>query len=140
MNGRLDTLQAAILLEKLEIFEDELVARQRVADRYNQALSDIAEVPFVGNAAQSAWAQYTLKVQDRDAVREACAKDGVPTQVYYPVPLNAQTAYKRYPTGPGGVPVSDRLAEEVLSLPMHPYLDEGTQDRIVASVRRALGA
>lgn len=140
MNGRLDTLQAAILIEKLAIFEDELLARQRVADRYNQALSDIAEVPFVGNAARSAWAQYTLKVQNREAVREACARDGVPTQVYYPVPLNAQTAYKHYPTGPGGVPVSDRLAEEVLSLPMHPYLDEETQDRVIASVRRALGA
>ncbi|MEQ8745994.1 DegT/DnrJ/EryC1/StrS aminotransferase family protein [Pyruvatibacter sp.] len=140
MNGRLDTLQAAILIEKLAIFEDELLARQRVADRYNQALSDIAEVPFVGNAARSAWAQYTLKVQNREAVRDACARDGVPTQVYYPVPLNAQTAYKHYPTGPGGVPVSDRLAEEVLSLPMHPYLDEETQDRVIASVRRALGA
>jgi len=140
MNGRLDTLQAAILLEKLKLFPDELAARQRVAERYNAMLSDVADVPYVSNSAQSAWAQYTLKVENRDAVREACAADGVPTQVYYPVPLNNQTAYKHYPTGPGGVPVSDDLAEKVLSLPMHPYLDEGTQDRIVASVRKALGA
>jgi len=140
MNGRLDTVQAAILIEKLKIFPDEIEARQRVAERYNALLSDVAEVPFVSNAAQSAWAQYTLKVENRDAVRAACAEDGVPTQVYYPVPLNNQTAYKHYPTGPGGCPVSDELAERVLSLPMHPYLDEGTQDRIVASVRKALGA
>ena len=140
MNGRLDTVQAAILIEKLKIFPDEIEARQRVAERYNALLSDVAEVPFVSNAAQSAWAQYTLKVENRDAVRAACAEDGVPTQVYYPVPLNNQTAYKHYPTGPGGCPVSDELAEKVLSLPMHPYLDEGTQDRIVASVRKALGA
>lgn len=139
MNGRLDTLQAAILLEKLKIFDDELRARQNVAERYNGALSDVAEVPFVSNAARSAWAQYTLKVENREAVRAACAADGVPTQIYYPVPLNAQTAYRHYPTGPGGVPVSDRLATEVLSLPMHPYLDEATQDRIITSVRRALG-
>lgn len=140
MNGRLDTLQAAILLEKLKIFPDELKARQLVAERYNALLSDVAEVPFVSNAAQSAWAQYTLKVENRDAVRAACEEDGVPTQVYYPVPLNSQTAYKHFPTGPGGVPVSDELAQKVMSLPMHPYLDEATQDRVVASVRKALGA
>lgn len=138
MNGRLDTLQAAILIEKLKIFPDELAARQRVAERYNAALSDVAEVPYISNSARSAWAQYTLKVENRDKVRAACDQGGVPTQVYYPVPLNNQTAYKHYPCGPGGVPVSDALAEQVLSLPMHPYLDGATQDRIVAIVRKAL--
>lgn len=138
MNGRLDTIQAAILIEKLAIFGDELDARQRVAERYNAGLSDVAEVPYVSNAARSAWAQYTLKVEKRDEVRKACDAEGVPTQVYYPVPLNSQTAYRHYPSGPGGVPVSDALAGQVLSLPMHPYLDEATQDRIVATVRKAL--
>ncbi|CDO59295.1 DegT/DnrJ/EryC1/StrS family protein [Candidatus Phaeomarinobacter ectocarpi] len=138
MNGRLDTIQAAILLEKLAIFEEELVSRQRIAERYNATLEDVATVPFVGNAAKSAWAQYTLRVADRDAVRARCQDAGIPTQVYYPIPLHKQTAYKHYPTGPGGLPVCDALAADVLSLPMHPYLDEATQDRIIESVRTAI--
>ncbi len=138
MNGRLDTIQAAILLEKLAIFEEELVSRQRIAERYNAALEDVATVPFVGNAAKSAWAQYTLRVADRDAVRARCQDAGIPTQVYYPIPLHKQTAYKHYPTGPGGLPVCDALAADVLSLPMHPYLDEATQDRIIEGVRTAI--
>lgn len=138
MNGRLDTIQAAILIEKLAIFEDELAARQRIAERYNAALEDVAKVPFVGNAARSAWAQYTLRVPNRDAVRARCQEAGIPTQVYYPIPLHRQTAYKHYPTGPNGVPVSDMLAEDVMSLPMHPYLDEATQNRIIEGVRGAI--
>jgi len=138
MNGRLDTIQAAILIEKLAIFEDELVARQRIADRYSAALEDVATVPYVGNAARSAWAQYTLRVENRDEVRARCQDAGIPTQIYYPIPLHKQTGYKHYPTGPGGLPVCDALAADVLSLPMHPYLDEATQDRIIAGVRSAI--
>ena len=138
MNGRLDTIQAAVLIEKLAIFEDELRARQRVAERYNAALEDVATVPHVGNAARSAWAQYTLRVPDRDDVRARCQDAGIPTQVYYPIPLHRQTAYKHYPTGPGGLPVCDAQAEDVLSLPMHPYLDAPTQDRIIDGVRAAI--
>jgi len=140
MNGRLDTIQAAILLEKLAIFDDELAARQRVADRYTAALADVAHTPPVRAGAQSAWAQYTLKVADRDAVRARCASEQIPTQIYYPLPLNAQPAYQHYPTGPGGVPVSEAVAQQVLSLPMHPYLEAAAQDRIIACVRRAIAA
>jgi dTDP-4-amino-4,6-dideoxygalactose transaminase len=143
INGRLDTLQAAVLLEKLRIFPDELVARQRVADRYAAGLraagvADRVVVPTLADGATSAWAQYTLRLADRDGVQARLGEAGVPTAVYYPRPLHQQTAYRDFPTGPGGLPVSERLAGEVLSLPMHPYLEPDDQDRVVDSVARAL--
>lgn len=138
MNARLDTVQAAVLLEKLDIFEEEIAARQRVADRYAAGLGDVAVVPTVSPRATSVWAQYTLRVNNRDAVAAACKAAGVPTAIYYPIPLSRQTAYRHYPAVPGGVPVSDQLAGEVLSLPMHPYLEAPVQDRIIETVRRAL--
>lgn len=140
LNARLDTLQAAILLEKLEVFPDEIAARNRVAQRYAEALADIAEVPQVGCRVTSVWAQYTLILPERAKVQAACKAAGVPTMVYYPIPLSRQTAYAHYPSAPGGVPVAETLAEQVLSLPMHPYLDETTQDRIIATVRAAVTA
>lgn len=141
MNARLDTIQAAILLEKLKIFKEEIAQRQRVAERYNAALSDIAKTPVVKQNATSVWAQYTLLLDDtadRAAIMAACKQAGVPTMIYYPIPLSQQTGYKHYPAVPGGVPVSERLSKKVLSLPMHPYLDEATQDYIVSVVRDAL--
>lgn len=138
MNGRLDTLQAAILLEKLAIFEDEVLARQRIAARYNELLAGVATVPALMPGATSVWAQYTLRVAGRDRVAAACKAAGVPTAVYYPIPLSQQTGYRHFPTAPGGVPVSEQLARQVISLPMHPYLDEPTQDRIAAAVRVGL--
>ncbi|HKI97049.1 MAG TPA: DegT/DnrJ/EryC1/StrS family aminotransferase [bacterium] len=137
LNGRLDTLQAAILLEKLSIFEDELVARQRIADRYNAALEDIATVPRVMPGATSSWAQYTIRLANRDGVAAHLKSQGIPTAIYYPIPLHKQTGYAHYPAAPGGLPVSEQLAAEVLSLPMHPYLEPDVQDRIVAAVREA---
>lgn len=140
MNGRMDAMQAAILREKLKIFADEIDARNRVAARYNQMLGDVAVVPTVVEGAVGAWAQYTLVVEDRAAVQAVCKEHNVPTAVYYPIPLNKQKAYDRYPSAPSGVPVSDYLADHVVSLPMHPYLTEADQDRVVAAVRLALGA
>ncbi len=140
INGRLDTLQAAILIEKLKVFPDEIEARQRVAKRYNEGLSDLIRTPAIRAGVLSAWAQYTLRVVNREAVAAALKRRDVPTAVYYPVPLHRQTAYREYPTSPGGLPVSERLAREVLSLPMHPYLDAATQDYIVQSVRDAVMA
>jgi len=139
INGRLDTLQAAVLLEKLAIFEDEIALRQRVAARYNELLAGHAIVPAVMPGATSVWAQYTLRFKPgrRDAVAAALKAEGIPTAIYYPKPLHQQTAYRHFPVAGGELPVSDRLAGEVLSLPMHPYLDEATQDRIVAAVKRA---
>ena len=140
LNSRLDTLQAAILLEKLEIFPDEILARQRVANRYNQALAGVARVPTVRGGSTSVWAQYTLVMEKRDRVAAACKAAGVPTAIYYPIPLSRQAGYCHYPSAPGGVPVSERLAERVISLPMHPYLDPETQDRVIAAIRQAMEA
>jgi len=137
INGRLDTLQAAILLEKLAIFADELEARQRIAERYNAALEDIAGVPRLMDGATSSWAQYTIRIEGRDAIAARLKEQGIPTAIYYPIPLHRQTGYLDYPAAPGGLPVSERLAGEVLSLPMHPYLEPDVQDRIVAAVREA---
>ena len=139
VNSRLDTIQAAILLEKLAIFADEIAARQRVAERYAAALADLAAVPRAAADVTSVWAQYTLIVPQRERLIAACRAAGVPTAIYYPIPLHRQTGYLAYPTAPGGLPVSERLAREVVSLPMHPYLDEATQDRVIAAVRTGLG-
>jgi dTDP-4-amino-4,6-dideoxygalactose transaminase len=140
INGRLDTIQAAILIEKLKIFPDEIAARDRVARRYNELLRPMAIVPEVPRDLTSVWAQYTLRIRgfDRDAFQSDLKAAGIPTAVYYPKPLHRQTAYKSYPVAGNGLPVSERLAEEVVSLPMHPYLTEEAQDRIVRAVRDAL--
>jgi dTDP-4-amino-4,6-dideoxygalactose transaminase len=142
LNGRMDTIQAAVLLEKLAIFADEIAQRQMIADRYNDALAGIVAIPRLAEERTSVWAQYTIRVEParRDEIISTLQKLGIPTAVYYPIPLNRQEAYKDFPAGGNGVPVSERLAAEVLSLPMHPYLDAATQDRIVAGVRTAVGA
>jgi dTDP-4-amino-4,6-dideoxygalactose transaminase len=141
MTGRLDTIQAAVLIEKLKIFEDEIAARNEVARRYNEGLAKVATVPFVLEDCVSTWAQYTIRVapERRDALAATLKAQGIPTAIYYPRPLHQQTAYKAFPVGGNGLPVSDRIAREVISLPMHPYLDEATQDRIIGAVRAALG-
>ncbi|HEX5210268.1 MAG TPA: DegT/DnrJ/EryC1/StrS family aminotransferase [Pseudolabrys sp.] len=138
--SRLDTIQATILSEKLKIFPDEIEARNRIARRYSDALGDVAIVPHVPAGSVSVWAQYTIRVGGgrRDKLAAALKVEGIPTAIYYPIPLHRQQAYKHYPVGDGGVAVSDRVASEVISLPMHAYLDEATQGRIVDGVRRAL--
>lgn len=142
VNSRLDSIQAAILLEKLSIFEDEIEARDRVADCYAEALSDIVTVPRVPQGYQSVWAQYTLVLPeeaDRDTIQAHCRGAGIPTAVYYPIPLHRQAGYRAFPSDTQGLPVCEDLAERVLSLPMHPYLDAATQDRVIASLRDAIG-
>ena len=107
-----------------------------------KALGDVVTVPAVPPGSTSVWAQYTIRMPGgrRDAFAAALKAEGIPTAIYYPIPLHRQQAYKHYPVGEGGVAVSDRLAAEVISLPMHAYLDEPTQDRIIDAVRRALAA
>jgi dTDP-4-amino-4,6-dideoxygalactose transaminase len=141
LNGRLDTLQAAILIEKLKIFPDEMALRDRVARRYADLLGDVVIVPRPAAEATSVWAQYTVRVPAgrRDRVVADLKGRGIPTAIYYAKPLHRQTAYKGYPVAGNGLPVSDKLAGEVLSLPMHPYLSEAVQDRICAALRRAVG-
>ncbi len=142
ITGRLDSVQAAVLLEKLTIFADEIDARQEVARRYAQALADVATVPRVPDSYLSVWAQYTIRVAPdrRDALAKSLKESGIPTAIYYPIPLHRQVAYRHYPVVDGGLPVSEQLAAEVISLPMHPYLDAATQDRIIEAVRHALRA
>jgi dTDP-4-amino-4,6-dideoxygalactose transaminase len=138
INGRLDTLQAAVLLEKLSIFDDELVARERIAAAYSGSLNDLVVVPVVAPGVKSAWAQYTVLVEDRDRLAGRLAERGIPTAVYYPRPLHLQTAYASYPIAQTGLPVSVALSGQVLSLPMHPYLSPADQERITSAVRLAL--
>lgn len=141
INGRLDTLQAAILIEKLAIFADEITARNRVAEAYRLALTDVAAVPEVPTDRMSVWAQYTLRIKAgrRDEMMRSLAAAGIPTNVYYPRPLSQQTAYRHYPVAGNGNPVAARLCGEVLSLPMHPYLSEVEQARVVEGVRGIAG-
>jgi len=140
LTGRLDTIQAAILLEKLKIFPEEIVARNRAAARYAAGIADVATVPRVGKASTSVWAQYTIRLAPgrRDALAATLRAQDIPTGIYYAKPLNRQSAYRHFPIAEGGLPVSEQLAEEVISLPMHAYLDAPVQDRIIAAVRRAL--
>jgi dTDP-4-amino-4,6-dideoxygalactose transaminase len=140
LNGRLDTLQAAILLEKLRIFPEEIERRERVAARYNDQLAGVAHVPRVMNNATSVWAQYTIRVpaDRRDALAAGLKARGIPTAIYYPKPLHRQTAYRSYPIAGNGLPVSERIADEVISLPMHPYLEEDEQDFIMRAMKAEL--
>lgn len=139
INGRLDTIQAAILLEKLTILQEEIDARQVVAARYSEGLRDLVRTPQVPPGRISAWAQYTICVPGRDGLAEALKGRGVPTAVYYPKPLHLQPAYSTFPRDPLGLAVSETLSDKVISLPMHPYLEEPTQERIVHEVRSAVG-
>ena len=139
VNSRLDTLQAAILLQKLEVFDEELVARRAVAQRYSDLIRQGTEaqpaaniqVPLVEPGHESAWAQYTLRLANRDAVQAILKQSGIPTVVYYPLPLNRQQAVSSEGCK---VPASAEAAEQVLSLPMHPYLGEATQRQVVQAL------
>jgi dTDP-4-amino-4,6-dideoxygalactose transaminase len=140
ITGRLDTIQAAVLIEKLKIFPEEIAARDKAAVRYSDALADIATVPRTGNESTSVWAQYTIRLKpgQRDALAPALKAQGIPTAIYYTKPLHRQPAYRDFPVADGGVPVSEQLSKEVISLPMHAYLEPPVQDRVIAAVRRAL--
>lgn len=134
LNSRLDTLQAAILLAKLTVFADELPRRQAVAQRYTRKLGDLVQVPHVPAGWRSAWAQYAVMVPQRDEVAGAMGRRGVPTMVYYPVPLHLQPALARLGYARGMLPVSESLADRVLCLPMHPYLTDAQQDEVVGAL------
>src|SRR6201994_1213855 len=143
LTGRLDTMQAAILIEKLKIFDDEIAARNKVAERYARGLGNVVTVPHLAKDCSSVWAQYTIRLPkgiDRDKFAADLRAQGVPTAIYYVKSMHQQTAYRDYPVAEGGLPVSERLSDDVISLPMHAYLDEATQDRVIKAVRAALAA
>lgn len=136
MNSRLDTIQAAVLIEKLKVFAGEIAARNRIAARYNAELKDhVAAVPQVIDGGVSVWAQYTIEHPERDRLAAHLKAQGVPTAVYYPIPLHQQPAYSGHSTGPQGLAVTEAKSKVVISLPMHSDLDEATQDQIIAAVR-----
>lgn len=135
LNSRLDTLQAAILIEKLAILEDEMVARQAVAKRYAEGLGDAVKVAQIPAGHRSAWAQYAIETPNRDALKAHLQANGIPSVIYYVKPLHLQAAYERYPRTPSGLPVSEGLPSRILCLPMHPYLSTADQDRIIETIR-----
>jgi len=141
LTGRLDTMQAAILIEKLKIFDDEIASRNKVAERYARGLGNVVKAPRLAKGCTSVWAQYTIRLprgSNRDAFAAALKAQGIPTAIYYPKSIHQQTAYRHYPVAEGGLPVSEALSADVISLPMHAYLDAATQDRIVAAVHGAM--
>ncbi|CAQ86401.1 MULTISPECIES: DegT/DnrJ/EryC1/StrS family aminotransferase [Photorhabdus] len=132
VNSRLDTLQAAILLPKLDIFDEEMALRQTVATNYNQALNDIGilTTPYIEPHNLSAYAQYTIRVKNRDKLQHKLKAQGIPTAVHYPIPLNKQPAV----ASNIALPVGDEIAQEVISLPMHPYLSIDLINKITSSI------
>jgi dTDP-4-amino-4,6-dideoxygalactose transaminase len=141
LTARLDTMQAAILIEKLKIFEDEISARSKIAERYSRGLGNVVTVPRLAKGCTSVWAQYTIRLPagtDRDRFAAALKAQGIPTSIYYPKSIHQQTAYRGFPVADGGLAVSESLSSDVISLPIHAYLDEPTQDRIIAAVRGAI--
>ena len=143
LTGRLDTMQAAILIEKLKIFEDEIAARNDVAERYGQGLGNVVAIPRLASGCSSVWAQYTIRLPqgcDRNSFAATLKAQGIPTAIYYPKSMHQQTAYRDFPVADAGLPVSEKLSNDVISLPMHAYLDQPTQERIIKAVRGAIGA
>lgn len=140
LNARFDTIQAAVILAKLDVFERELEAREQAAKRYMEALADCVQLPRIPRGHRSAWAQFSIVSDRRDAIAAALREAGVPTAIYYPVPMHLQRAYRDYGSGEGSCPVAEALSARVLSLPMHPYLDEPTIGRIAGIVRKAAKA
>jgi UDP-2-acetamido-2-deoxy-ribo-hexuluronate aminotransferase len=134
INGRLDTLQAAVLLAKLEIFDDEVAARQRIAARYGEALTGLVETPVIQANCTSVWAQFSVQSDDRPTLLNRLQEAGIPTAIYYPRPLHLQPAFAHLGYKPGDFPVSERLARRIFSLPMHPYLSPDDQQRIVRAL------
>ncbi|MEZ5997573.1 MAG: DegT/DnrJ/EryC1/StrS aminotransferase family protein [Hyphomonas sp.] len=136
MNSRLDTIQAAVLLEKLKIFADEITARERIARRYNAGLKDhVRRVPHVIEGGQSVWAQYVIEHENRGGLQAHLNAQGIPSMVYYPVPIHMQDFAAAYAPPAGTLPVTEEASHHVLALPMHPYLSEADQDRVIAAVR-----
>ena len=135
LNSRLDTIQAAILIEKLKIFPKELLLRNSIAKKYTSLLSDLFITPEISEGYESAWAQYTLRLPNRKEIQEKLKNNNIPSVIYYPKALSQQDGYKHYPCVSSGVAVSEKLTSEVLSLPMYPYIDKKVIERISSVIR-----
>ncbi len=137
LNGRLDTLQAAILLAKFDIFPEEIDLRQTVAQRYSDGLKDVVTVPAVRDYNVSAWAQYTLRHPNRETVQSKLKEHGIPTAIYYPLSLHRQEAFLHLGYNEGDFPISEQMSRQVFSLPMHPYLTEEEQNKVIEIIRQS---
>jgi len=140
INSRLDTLQAAILIEKLAILEDEMEARRKVAQRYADGLGDVVKAANNPGHGRSAWAQYAIETARRDGLKAHLQEKGIPSVIYYVKPLHEQVAYRGYPRTPTGLKISEELPKNILCLPMHPYLSEADQDRVIETIRNYVGS
>ena len=138
INGRLDTLQAAVLLAKLDLFDDEVAARERIGARYSELLHGVVGVPLVATGCSSVYAQYTIQVSNREELAKMLQAQGIPTAVHYPAPLHLQPVFQGLGRPVGSFPVAEQVAERVISLPMHPYLTDEQQCRIAAAVTVAV--
>jgi UDP-2-acetamido-2-deoxy-ribo-hexuluronate aminotransferase len=138
INGRLDTIQAAILLEKLAIFPDEVERRASVAARYDEHLLNLVQTPVIRSENASVFAQYTIEVSNRESVQAALRENGIPTAVHYPVALHEQPVFKAFYSESLSFPYAEEAARRVLSLPMHPYLTHADQDKIIGALREVL--
>ncbi len=138
LNSRLDSIQAAILIEKMKLFPEEIKLRSAVAENYTNLLSQVCKTPALLPENSSAWAQYTLIFKNRDELQVKLKEEGIPSVVYYPIPLSLQLGYRHYPSVSSGIHNSEMLAKSVLSLPMHPYLSKEQQNLIADKVKKNL--
>lgn len=138
INGRLDSIQAAVLLAKLEVFDREITLREEAAKRYDTRLKDLVQVPYIAEGNTSVYAQYTIEVDERERLVNALRKEGIPTAVHYPVPAHLQPAFAGLGYQAGNFPAAERAAQRVLSLPMHPYLKFGDQETIGMALEQAV--
>lgn len=138
INGRMDTIQAAILLEKMKIFPDEIVMRQKVAKRYDKHLSSLVKTPFIQNQNTSVYAQYTIQVNNREEFQKKLNASGIPTAVHYPIAMHQQAALSYLNYNDGDFPHAEKASHSVISLPMHPYLHETEQLKVISAIKNAL--
>ena len=138
MNARMDTIQAAILLEKLKFYDEELERRNLIAEQYTRRLSAVCKTPYLPEGQGSVWAQYTIQVNDREKLKADLAEEGIPTSVFYPIPIHLSTAYQHLEHKVGDFPVAELAAKHVISLPMHPYLKTETIDHICDTVIKSV--
>ncbi len=139
INGRLDSIQAAILLEKIEIFDDELKKREKVAEYYTQNIHKMFITPLVPSKYLSSWAQYSILIPgtlDRGKVIDNLSREGIPSMVYYKIPVHLQEGYKKYGFSKGDMQISEDISDRILSLPMHPYLNKDEQNHIINSLNK----
>jgi UDP-2-acetamido-2-deoxy-ribo-hexuluronate aminotransferase len=136
INGRLDTIQAAILLAKLTLLDEEVQLRQQVARRYHQGLKERVQVPVIKEYNVSAWAQYSIRHPQREKLISALKSEGIPTAIYYPIPLHLQRAFSNLDYREGDFPQSEEISKDIFSVPMHPYLTADSQDKVIDCIRR----